>query len=272
MVSRPAPTLGMTGKRVATRHERGRAECATGAGRQGSGSTVSIPPDEPCGRGPGVSSTARPGWVYPGSVATQGRLPHLDRTMDAAATRSEITILLKLWGQGDESAQERLFPLIYDDLRRIARRHRRSLDADQTIETTGLVHEAYLRLVDWDQCEWRDRVQFFAVASRAVRSVVIDEVRRRLAVKRGGDRIQVPLDDQNLGSAGPLEEILAVHEALDKLAEEEPRMARVVECRFFGGMEIAETAEALAISPRTAERDWQRGKLYLYEILRPDRF
>lgn len=197
---------------------------------------------------------------------------HLVRVMDTPATRSDITALLRLWGEGDESAQERLFPLIYEDLRRIARRHRRAMDSHQTLETTGLVHEAYLRLVDREQSEWRDRLQFFAMASRAVRSVVVDEARKRLAAKRGGDRVRVPLDDSDVEIADPLEEIVEIHEALDRLAERSPRMARVIECRFFGGLEMAETAEALKISPRTAERDWQRGKLYLYEILRPDRF
>jgi RNA polymerase sigma factor (TIGR02999 family) len=189
-----------------------------------------------------------------------------------SADRHEITSLLRAWTRGDAAAGERLFPLVYDSLRQMARRQRRGVDADQTLSTTGLVHEAYLRLVKRQETGWRDRAQFFALASKVMRAVLVDQARRRQASKRGGDRVRVTLLDGDAITEDPTEEILTVHDALKRLEEEEPRRVRVVECRFFGGLAVAETAEALGVSVRTVEREWREARLYLYRALRPDRF
>lgn len=188
-----------------------------------------------------------------------------------SAQRDEITALLRAWSRGDSAAEEQLFPLVYEDLRRIARRQRRVADPRQTLSTTGLVHEAYLRMLGREGTDWRDRAQFFALASRIMRTVLVDEARRRLAAKRGGGRVRVALGEKDAAVADPIEEILAVHETLDRLGVHEPRLVRVVECRFFGGLAVDETAEALGLSARTVERDWRRAKLLLYEELRPER-
>lgn len=182
-------------------------------------------------------------------------------------SRDEITRLLRAWSQGDAAAEERLFPLVYEDLRRIARRQRRIADSRQTLSTTGLVHEAYLRLLGREETDWRDRAQFFALAARAMRTVLVDEARKRLAAKRGGGRVRVPLADDDVAVDAHMDEVLAVHESLERLGATEPRLAQVVECRFFGGLAVEETAAALNLSIRTVERDWQRAKRLLYQSL-----
>jgi RNA polymerase sigma factor (TIGR02999 family) len=189
-----------------------------------------------------------------------------------SADRHEITSLLRAWTRGDAAAGERLFPLVYDNLRQMARRQRRGSDAQQTLSTTGLVHEAYMRLVNRQETGWRDRAQFFALASKVMRGVLVDQARRRQASKRGGDRARVTLLDDDAITEDSVEEILTLHDALKRLEEEEPRKVRVVECRFFGGLAVAETAEALGVSVRTVEREWREARLYLYRVLRPDRF
>lgn len=189
-----------------------------------------------------------------------------------SADRHEITSLLRAWTRGDGAAGERLFPLVYDNLRQMARRQRRGSDAHQTLSTTGLVHEAYMRLVNRQETGWRDRAQFFALASKVMRGVLVDQARRRQASKRGGDRVRVTLLDDDAITEDSVEEILTLHDALKRLEEEEPRKVRVVECRFFGGLAVAETAEALGVSVRTVEREWREARLYLYQALRPDRF
>lgn len=184
----------------------------------------------------------------------------------------EITGLLRAWTGGDPAAGERLFSVVYDSLRRMARSQRRGVDEDQTLSTTGLVHEAYMRLINRSEADWRDRAQFFGLASKVMRSVLVDEARRRRTSKRGGDRVRVPLYERDAATEDPLEDVLTLHDALEQLELEEPRMVRVVECRFFGGLAVAETAEALGVSVRTVEREWRQARLYLYRALRPERF
>lgn len=184
-----------------------------------------------------------------------------------ADMEGEITRLVEQWSQGDGNAFDRLIELVYDDLRQIAHRHLRLDRPDHTIDTTSLVHEAYLKLAQHPEGVWRSRAQFFAFASKAMRHILIDYARRRHAAKRGGTRIRVPLRDNMAAVDAEATELLALDEALEMLGERSERMARVVECRFFGGLSVAETAEALDSSVRTVERDWTRARAYLYRTL-----
>jgi RNA polymerase sigma factor (TIGR02999 family) len=181
----------------------------------------------------------------------------------------EVTQLLKAYEAGDRSAFDRLVPIVYDELRRLARRQLyRGPRGGQTLNTTGLVHEAWLRLVDQSQAEWQDRGHFLAVAARAMRQITIDHARRRLAAKRGGGAPREQLDESRLPGAQRAEWLLALEEALEHLARHNERLVRVVECRFFAGFSEEETAEALGVSLRTAQRDWLRARAWLREELR----
>ena len=178
----------------------------------------------------------------------------------------EITLLLGDCAGGDREAFERLIPLVYDDLRRIARRRLAAEQSGHTLSTTAVVHEAYLQLVNQATATWRDRAHFFAVASRVIRHVLVDHARARKAAKRGGDAIRIPLNDDLDGESKDMIDLLALDEALQRLAELDPRLERVVEYRFFGGMTMRDTAEALGVSRRTAVRDWKRARAYLYSL------
>jgi RNA polymerase sigma factor (TIGR02999 family) len=183
------------------------------------------------------------------------------------ASGGEITQLVEAWSAGDEAAFDRLIELVYDDLHQIAHRHLRLDRPDHTINTTALVHEAYLRLAQHSDGVWRSRAQFFAFASRAMRHILIDYARQRRAAKRGGTRIQVPLTENMAAIDAEVAELLALDEVLALLEQHNPRMASVVECRFFGGLSVAETAEVLDASVRTVERDWTRARAYLQRAL-----
>jgi RNA polymerase sigma-70 factor, ECF subfamily len=182
-------------------------------------------------------------------------------------TAGELTRLVDRWSQGDETALDRLVQFAYDDLRRIAHRHLRSTGADRTLGTTVLVHELYLRLAGVTEASWGGRAQFFAFCSKAMRRIVIDYARRRGALKRGGGRARVTLSDSAAAVDAEAVELLALDEALTKLAAHHERMARIVECRFFGGLSVPETAEAVGTSTRTVEREWARARAYLNHLL-----
>lgn len=176
-------------------------------------------------------------------------------------------MLLQSSAEGDRDAFRRLIPLVYGDLRGIAHRRLRSERPGHTLDTTAIVHEAYLHLVPQATATWQDRAHFFAVAARVIRHVLIDHARRRNAEKRGGSAIRVPLREDLAGEEDPTVDLLALDEALESLAEKDRRLREVVECRFFAGMSMKETAEALGVSKRTAERDWTRARTYLYRLL-----
>lgn len=180
-----------------------------------------------------------------------------------------VTQLLADCTAGDRKAFDRLVPLVYDDLRRIAHVRLAAERGGHTLSTTAVVHEAYLQLVNQATATWQDRAHFFAVAARVIRHVLIDYARARAAEKRGGGALRVPLQEERDGRAPNTVELLALDEALSDLARRDPRLERIVECRFFGGMTMPDTAEALGISLRTAERDWTRAKTYLYRALKP---
>lgn len=182
----------------------------------------------------------------------------------------KITGLARRWSQGDEAAFEQLIELVYDDLHRIARSHVRRGGEAGTINTTALVHEAYLKLASAEDNEWQGRAQFFAFCSRAMRRILIDYARERKAEKRGGGRVRVPLTPERAAVDEELTEVLALDEALTALEARDPRLVRVAECRFFGGLSVVETAEAISVSPRTVERDWARARAYLRQMLDPE--
>jgi RNA polymerase sigma factor (TIGR02999 family) len=180
---------------------------------------------------------------------------------------SDITKLLVRLGSGEETALSELLDAVYDELRRLAHRKLRSERDDLTLRTTELVHEAYLRLVDHHEVDWQDRQHFFAVAARAMRQVLVEHARARSAEKRGGDLPDRPLTEATPQTTWSPDAVLAVDRALGRLAELDERQARVVECRFFGGYTIAETADALDVSTSTVERDWRTAKAWLQREL-----
>ena len=187
-------------------------------------------------------------------------------TPNSDTSRHDVTRLLLAWGDGDEAALEELYPLVQAELRRLARGRLRHERAQHTLETTGLVHEAFLRLVDQERAQWQSRGHFLAIAARMMRRVLVDYARRRLSLKRGGELVQVPLEDAPI--LGSSHEVLRVHEALAELSQIDRRKATMIELRFFGGLSIDETAQALGVSPGTVMRDWTLAKAWLKRQLR----
>lgn len=182
----------------------------------------------------------------------------------------EVTRLARAWADGDEAAFERLIGLVYDDLRRLAHRQILRSGARGTINTTGLVHEAYMRLAGSSDIEWIARGQFFAFCATAMRRILMDYARAQARYKRGGGNVRVPLTPASARVDLDVTTMLALDEALDWLEGRDARMARITECRFFGGLSVTETAEALQTSPRTVEREWAKARGYLYDRLGPD--
>ena len=170
---------------------------------------------------------------------------------------------------GRREALDRLLPVVYEQLRKIAHRRLGPGERTGTIETTALVHEAYLKLVDQSSAEWRDRAHFFALASVAMRHVLIDRARARTTSKRGGENERVSFDEDSIAVDDRAFALLEIDDALDRLAGAEPRLARVFECRFFGGLTEEEIAEALGVTVRTVERDWAKARMLLRASLAP---
>ena len=182
----------------------------------------------------------------------------------------EVTRLLREYSGGSREQLDELVPLVYDDLRRIAHRQLRAESAGHTLDTTELVHEAYVNLVNRQAVEWRDRAHFFALASRVIRHILVDHARRKKAEKRGGGAVHVSLGQAPRTPARSHLELLALEDALEELEERDPRLVQVVEQRIFGGMSVEETAEVLDVSGRTVNRDWKRAKAYLRRSLAPE--
>lgn len=181
-------------------------------------------------------------------------------------SREAVTALLLRWRQGDKAALDRMVPLVYDELRRVARA-RLKAERGHSLQTTALVHEAYMRLVDLDRMTIHSRTHFFAVAARLMREILVDHARRRLAGKRGGDVTIVRLEDVSPAAKTSTVDVLALDEALDQLTTVDARLCRVVELRFFAGLNINETAEVLEVSTATVERDWVVAKAWLHQRL-----
>ncbi len=186
--------------------------------------------------------------------------------MDLPAS-AEVTGLLKAWGGGDQAALHRLTSLIYDELRRLARRHMRNERPGNTLQATALVNEVYLRLVDVKQVKWLHRAQFFSIAAQIMRNILVDAARTRGALKRGGGIFKIDVDPAALLSPEPAPFLLALDDALTAFAKIAPRQAKVIELRYFGGMSEEEIAATLDTSLRTVRRDWQFAKSWLQQEL-----
>ena len=188
--------------------------------------------------------------------------------MPTPGVASDVTSLLLSWGGGDRGALDRLVPLVYTELRRVAHHRMQAERRDQALQTTALVHEAYLRLIDVTRVQWKDRAHFFAVSAQMMRRVLIDAARERDALKRGGGAVRVAFDEARAGTPGLSVDLLALDEALEALATFDPRKARVVELRYFGGLTVDETAAVVGVSVETVMRDWRMARLWLLRALR----
>ena len=182
--------------------------------------------------------------------------------------RTDVTSILKHASEGDESAVNRLLPLVYDELRALAESYLQRERPDLTLQATALVHEAYVRLIKQEDVEWQNRAHFFAVAAQAIRRILVDHARGHERVKRGGDRQRVRLDE-DLAAPGDRDlDLLAIDEALERLAQLHPRQAQIVELRFFAGLSIEETAEVMHLSPASIKREWTAARAWLFRELR----
>jgi RNA polymerase sigma-70 factor (ECF subfamily) len=181
----------------------------------------------------------------------------------------EITQLLSLWAEGDQSALERVMPVVYQELRQIAQYHWNRQAEGHTLQPTALIHEAYLKLAAHEGKSFESRKQFFVLASIAMRQVLVNHAESRLARKRGGGAQMVSVDDMEIAVEQEAEQVLALHEAMKALHSLDPRKSRIVELRYFGGLTIEETAEALGVSEVTVTRDWRVARAFLYSRLEP---
>lgn len=180
-------------------------------------------------------------------------------------------MILKDWSAGRRESADVLLSLVYDELRKIARRYLRKERSDHTLQPTALVHEAYMKLIDLSDVSWQDRAHFFAVASSVMRNILVDHARARLAEKRGGEGQRIALEDVVSFSREPDVDLLALDEALNKLAKFDEQQSRLVELRFFGGLTIEETAHVLEISPATVKREWTVAKAWLFRQMKSAR-
>lgn len=180
---------------------------------------------------------------------------------------NEVTLILRRWRDGEREAAEQLFPIVYDELRRLARSYISRERSDHTLQPTALVHEAYMRMVDQSLPSVEDRVHFFALSARVMRQVLVDYARAKNAEKRGGAAHRLSIDDIELSGEQTAGDLLQLNDALDRLEQIDERKARVVDMRFFGGLGEAEIADVLGVSEKTVRRDWQFSKLWLYREL-----
>jgi len=177
--------------------------------------------------------------------------------------RPHVTELLVAWGRGDRSALDELVPIVHRELRRLARLQLRGERENHTLQTTALVNEAFVRLVDLHRIRWQDRTHFLSLSARLMRRILVDHARSRNYQKRGGGAVNVTLDEMLVGSVERGADLVALDDALDSLSRVDPRKCQVVELRFFGGLTVEETAEALDVSPETVLRDWRLAKVWL---------
>lgn len=181
----------------------------------------------------------------------------------------EVTRLLHAWADGDETALNRLIPIVYSELHRLARRYMSKEQAGHALKTTELIHEAYFKIADVGSLDWHDRHHFYAIAARQMRRILVDYARARDSAKRGGGRRRVTLDEQHAGTTQEEIDLVALDEALEQLARFDSRKAQVIELRFFGGLSVAETAEFLEVSSDTVLRDWRLARAWLLRRMRP---
>ena len=181
-----------------------------------------------------------------------------------------VTEMLRDWRKGDQEALEQLIPVVYDELHRQAARYLRREHPGHILQTTALIHEAYLRLINQQNIEWQNRAHFYAIAARLMRQILVDHARRRQATKRGGSDIKVPLEEAMVISPGENVDLVALDEALTRLAAIDPQQSRIVELRYFSGLSVEETAEVLGVSSRTVNRDWNVAKAWLRQQIARD--
>jgi RNA polymerase sigma factor (TIGR02999 family) len=178
----------------------------------------------------------------------------------------DISTLLRAWSDGDQSALEQLTPVVYDELHRLARRYMKGERSGHSLQTTALVNEAYMRLVDYERMQWQNRAHFFAVSAQLMRRILVEHARRH-NLKRGGGVPHVSLDEASMVDGDPDADLVALDDAMNGLARIDPRKVQVVEMRFFGGLSVEETAEVLKVSPVTVKRDWRAARAWLYREL-----
>ncbi|HEY6333648.1 MAG TPA: sigma-70 family RNA polymerase sigma factor [Blastocatellia bacterium] len=186
--------------------------------------------------------------------------------MDTSGTEN-ITQLLADWGRGDKAALDKLMPIVYQELRKLAGHYMRGERQGHTLQTTALVNEAYTRLVGYERIEWQNRSHFFAISAQVMRRILIDHARSHLYQKRGGGAVKVSLDQAAGLSEQRAEELIAVDRALEELAVMDPRKSQIVELRFFGGLSVEETAEVMNISTPTVQREWRKAKAWLHKAI-----
>ena len=186
--------------------------------------------------------------------------------MPGKLSTDDISTLLRAWSEGDQSALERLTPAVYDELRRLAHHYMKGERAGHSLQTTALVNEAYMRLVDFTRMQWQDRAHFFAVSARVMRRILVDRARRQ-NVRRGADVPHVSLEDVAVVGGDRTGDLVALDDALNALARLDARKVHIIEMRFFGGLSVEETAEVLKVSPGTVRRDWSIAKMWLYREL-----
>jgi RNA polymerase sigma factor (TIGR02999 family) len=184
-----------------------------------------------------------------------------------AAASPNITQLLAAWRGGNQLARDQLIETLYDELRRLAHHHLRRERPGHTLQTTALLHDAYLQLVDQRQVEWQNRAHFFGIAAHLMRRILVEHARKATALKRGGDAVRVPLDDDISNAPDHDITVVALDDALTALGALDPQQSRVVELRFFGGLTVEDTAEVLGVSPRTIKREWRLAKAWLQREL-----
>jgi len=189
----------------------------------------------------------------------------MERTAQAGA--GDLSTLLHAWSDGDQSALEKVTPFVYDELRRLARRYMRRERPGHSLQTTALVNEAWMRLVDYKRMQWQDRAHFFAVSAQLMRRILVEHARRR-NLKRGGGIQHVPLDEAVVMCGDRATDVVALDDAMNALARFDPRKVQVVEMRFFGGLSVEETGEVLKVSPVTVMRDWSAARAWLHRQLR----
>jgi RNA polymerase sigma factor (TIGR02999 family) len=176
---------------------------------------------------------------------------------------SNVTQMLQDWSNGDQEVLDKLVPVVYEELRHQAARYLRRERPGHTLQTTALIHEAYIRLIDQKSVRWQNRAHFFAIAAQLMRRILVDHARSHHAAKRGGSDIKLPLEEAMIVSEGREVDLVALDEALEKLAAIDPQQSRVVELKFFSGLSVEETAQVLGISARTVKRDWNVAKAWL---------
>jgi len=191
-------------------------------------------------------------------------MPRVTQSGEAAV--GDISALLRAWSDGDQSALDRLTPIVYDELHRLARRYMKHERPDHSLQSAALVNEAYLRLVDYDRMQWQNRAHFFAVSAQLMRRILVDHARRH-NLKRGGGVQHVALEEAAVVGGGQGPDLVALDDAMNSLARIDPRKVQVVEMRFFGGLSVEETAEVLKVSTITVKRDWRAARAWLYREL-----